>query len=236
PRPGLVRAAGHRRAAVGDVAEQARGAAGCQLRRAECGGGAVARTEPVRERAERDRESGRARHDVRGSHQPARRPCRQDPQVPADANPGRARRLQRAELERGPDLQQRIRSGRDLAATHRHPDAAILQDHGRSRFLNFSMLTSRRDVRFVASLVAAFTAGVLGPIATARAGDRQKQVLVLFGSRPDAQFAVVAQRWLPSLLNRGLAEGVDYYSEFIDVPRFANTDYKNAYLGFLRLK
>jgi signal transduction histidine kinase len=98
------------------------------------------------------------------------------------------------------------------------------------------MLASRHDLRLVASLAAALTAGVFCPLATALAGDRQKQVLVLFGSRPDGQFAVVAQRRLPSLLNRGMTEGVDYYSEYIDVPRFTDPGYQTAYVDFLRLK
>jgi len=83
-------------------------------------------------------------------------------------------------------------------------------------------ISRRHNVRFVASLVVALTAGVLGPAATARAGDHQHQVLVLFGSRPDAQFAVVAQRQLPALLKQSLPGGVDYYSEYLDVPRFAD--------------
>lgn len=79
-------------------------------------------------------------------------------------------------------------------------------------------------------------AAVLGPVAGAHAGDRQKQVLVLFGSRPDAQFSVVAQRQLPSLLTNGMTDGVDYYSEYLDVPRFADPAYQIAYLDFVRLK
>ena len=56
--------AGHRRSAVRNAAKQARGDAGGQLRRAERRRGFVARPEPVRERAERDGESGGARYDA----------------------------------------------------------------------------------------------------------------------------------------------------------------------------
>jgi signal transduction histidine kinase len=98
------------------------------------------------------------------------------------------------------------------------------------------MVISRPDNRFVASLVAALMAGLLSPIAAARAADRQKQVLVLFGTRPDAQFVVAAQRQLPLLLKRAITEGVDYYSEYIDAPRFAYPEYQTAYRDFLRLK
>ena len=45
------------------------------------------------------------------------------------------RRLQRAELERGADLQQRVRSGRAVAAAADDPDAAVRQDHRRDRLL-----------------------------------------------------------------------------------------------------
>src|SRR5678815_1091433 len=97
------------------------------------------------------------------------------------------------------------------------------------------MLISRRDVWLVPWLMAALMAGVHGPVAAARAEGRQK-VLVLFGTRPDAQFVVIAQRQLPSLLNHGMTEGVDFYSEYMDVPRFADPEYQNEYLDFLRLK
>jgi hypothetical protein len=83
--------------------------------------------------------------------------------------------------------------------------------------------------------MAALMVGVLGPVAAAGAEGRQK-VLVLFGTRPDAQFVVIAQRQLPSLLNHGITEGVDFYSEYMDVPRFADPEYQTAYFDFLRLK
>jgi signal transduction histidine kinase len=98
------------------------------------------------------------------------------------------------------------------------------------------MLTTRPDIRLVAPLVTLLTYGVLGPAAAARGGDRQHQVLVLFGARPDAQFAVVAQRQLPSLFKQNMSEGVDYYSEYLDVPRFADPEYQAAYVDFLRVK
>ena len=101
---GLIRVGGHRRSAVRHAPEQARNDAGGQLRRAERGRGAVARTRSVRERAERDGESGGARHDVRRSHQPVRRSRGQDSAARAVAHDGCARRLQRVELERGPHL------------------------------------------------------------------------------------------------------------------------------------
>jgi signal transduction histidine kinase len=85
-------------------------------------------------------------------------------------------------------------------------------------------------------LLLAIMVGVaLGP-ETARAGDSQKQVLVLYSTRRDAQIAVVGERELPRILDHGLSEGVDYYSEFIDQGRFPDPEYQAAFCDFLRLK
>ena len=97
------------------------------------------------------------------------------------------------------------------------------------------MLIVRRDIRLLVSLVCALTATVLGP-AAARADERQKQVLVLFSTGRSAQFAVVAERNLPSLLFHGMDEGVDYHSEYIESPMFSRPEYPNAYLDSLSLK
>ena len=98
------------------------------------------------------------------------------------------------------------------------------------------MLTARRDSRRLVLLLCALTTTVLGPAAAARAGDRQKQVLALFSTGRGAQFAVVAERNLPSMLYRGMNEGVDYYSEYIESPMFSRPEYPNAYRDSLRLK
>jgi len=98
------------------------------------------------------------------------------------------------------------------------------------------MLTARRDSRRLVLLLCALTTTVLGPAAAARAGDRQKQVLALFSTGRGAQFAVVAERNLPSMLYRGMNEGVDYYSEYIESPMFSRPEYPNAYRDALRLK
>src|SRR5262245_21067253 len=97
------------------------------------------------------------------------------------------------------------------------------------------MLTSRNLI-IAASLVAALTAGALGPVAAARASERQKQVLALFSTGRGAQFAVVAERNLPSMLDDGMKEGVDYRSEHVDSPMFSRPEYSGAYRDFLRLK
>ena len=97
------------------------------------------------------------------------------------------------------------------------------------------MLISRRDI-LMAWLVAAVTAGALGPVAAARADERQKQVLVLFSTGRGAQFAVVVERNLPSLLLYGMKEGVDY-SPNTSMPRCSPArNIRIAYRDSLRLK
>jgi signal transduction histidine kinase len=64
----------------------------------------------------------------------------------------------------------------------------------------------------------------------------QKQVLVLYSNRRDAQIATVGDRDLPRILGGGRPNSVDYYSEFIDRIRLSRTDYVAAFRDFLRLK
>src|SRR5262245_45156428 len=85
------------------------------------------------------------------------------------------------------------------------------------------------------SLLLAVAAGVLLPAHQALAQD-QKQVLVLYSNRRDARIVTVGDRELPRILNAGHPNGVDYYSEFIDQVRLADTDYIAAFRNFLRLK
>ena len=61
-------------------------------------------------------------------------------------------------------------------------------------------------------------------------------MLVLYATRRDAQIAVVGDRELPRILQDGLPDGVDYYSEFIDQARFSQADYQDAFRDFLLLK
>ena len=64
----------------------------------------------------------------------------------------------------------------------------------------------------------------------------QKQVLVLYSARRDAQASILGDRELPRILERGLGEGVDYYSEYIDLGRFPEPGYQQAFSDFLRTK
>jgi len=80
---------------------------------------------------------------------------------------------------------------------------------------------------------AALMLGSLGAAREARAEPRQKQVLVLYSTRRDAQIVVVGDREMPRILAGGLPEGLDYYSEFIDSARFQHQDYQDAFRDFV---
>ena len=72
--------------------------------------------------------------------------------------------------------------------------------------------------RWLWLIVAAGAA--LGPVGAAFAADGQKQVLVMYSTRRDAQASVVGDRELPRVLEKGLPDGLDFYSEYIDRARF----------------
>src|SRR5258708_1966336 len=74
------------------------------------------------------------------------------------------------------------------------------------------------------------------PAHATQAADDQKQVLVLYSTRRDAQIAVVGDRDLPRILEQGLPQGLDYYSEYIDRVRFPDPEYQPAFRDFVRLK
>ncbi len=65
---------------------------------------------------------------------------------------------------------------------------------------------------------------------------QQNQVLVLYSTRRDAQIAVVGERELPRILDRGLNNEVDYYSEYIDRARFPNPEYRAGFHDFVKVK
>jgi signal transduction histidine kinase len=65
---------------------------------------------------------------------------------------------------------------------------------------------------------------------------QQKQVLVVYSTRRDAQVAVLGDRDLPQILERGLGSSVDFYSEYIDLSRFREPGYEAAFSRFLQVK
>src|SRR5215475_2829160 len=77
-------------------------------------------------------------------------------------------------------------------------------------------------------------AAAIGHGDVANAADRQRQVLVLHSNRRDAVISIVTDRELPRLLVDG--SGVDYYSEYLDRPRFSVPGYQAAFHDFLRHK
>src|SRR5262245_34160955 len=77
------------------------------------------------------------------------------------------------------------------------------------------------------------TAGLSGPL---HASHRQKQVLALYSARRDSQIAKVGDRELPRLLESHLKESVDFYSEFLDVPRFHDPESGRTFRDYLLLK
>jgi signal transduction histidine kinase len=76
----------------------------------------------------------------------------------------------------------------------------------------------------------------LASASNAWAGGRQRQVLVLYSTRRDAQIVAVGERELPRILDTELREPLDYYSEYIDRARFQDPEYRDAIRDFLRLK
>src|SRR5262249_10554408 len=153
------------------------------------------------------------------------------------ANGGRPRYLQRAELQRGADLQQRVRPGRGVAAAQYHPDAALLQDQRRNRVLTgLRMLTLRRGVRRLACLAIPLAAFGVGLPANAQEAARPKHVLVLNSTNQNERFYVVSEQEVPNLLAEGLAGQVEYYTEYFDFNRFPHPEYETVYVDFLRQK
>jgi signal transduction histidine kinase len=77
---------------------------------------------------------------------------------------------------------------------------------------------------------------IFSDVDAAYAEHPQKQVLVLYSVRRDAQLAILGNRDLPRALATGLGEDIDYYSEYLEAARFRVPDYERAFRDFLRLK
>ena len=80
-------------------------------------------------------------------------------------------------------------------------------------------------------LVAALS--LLAPV---YASGPQQSVLILHSTGRDSQISMTSERELPRRLDRGLARGLDYYSEYLDAGRFPEEAYQEAFRDFLRLK
>ena len=110
-----------------------------------------------------------------------------------------------------------LRARRTVAAAADVPDTAPVQAHGRDRLVRTAMqgLSLRLVVRRMVSItpVLVLAADQCRPMPR----DEHKQVLVLYSTRPDAQFSIVGERELPESLDAGLGPTLDYYSEFMDL-------------------
>jgi signal transduction histidine kinase len=73
-------------------------------------------------------------------------------------------------------------------------------------------------------------------LAAVPASAQQKRVLVLFSSAPDSFVSAGASQELPTLLNRAVPEGVDYYAEYFELARFPNPDFAPAFASYLKTK
>ncbi len=99
------------------------------------------------------------------------------------------------------------------------------------------MRTHSRRRSFGRWLLPAFLAATaIAPTEPALGQELQRQILVLYSARRDAQIVNVSEREFPRILDQGLREGLDYYSEYIDRARFPDESYKTAFRDFLRLK
>jgi signal transduction histidine kinase len=93
-----------------------------------------------------------------------------------------------------------------------------------------------RLLRLSGWMVVAALAGGVAPAQPVSTQSGQKQVLVLYTTRRDAQLATVGDRELPRIIESGLATGVDYYSEYLDRARSSSDEYLQGFRNFLQLK
>ncbi len=92
----------------------------------------------------------------------------------------------------------------------------------------------RQLVGIGASVCLVYLAFPIAVAALTRA-QSEKQVLVVYSTRRDAQIVAIGERELPRILEQGLGH-VDYYSEYIDQARFPDAAYQAAFKNFLLLK
>lgn len=98
--------------------------------------------------------------------------------------------------------------------------------------------TRRAKRRFpVAVIVFLMAAGTISTRAFVdERHDPYRRVLVLFTARRDAPYTVAVENVLRQTIVNGLADRVDYYTEFIDLSRFSGEDYQVAIHDYLKRK
>jgi signal transduction histidine kinase len=87
-----------------------------------------------------------------------------------------------------------------------------------------------------AAVIALGSVTAPGTVHAQNEQNEHKRVLVLYSTRRDAQFSIVGEEELPRMLDEGLARNLDYYAEFLDVTRFPDPAYRDAFRDFLRVK
>jgi signal transduction histidine kinase len=85
-------------------------------------------------------------------------------------------------------------------------------------------------------VIATFLVVALGLWPAPVSAADQKRVLVVYSTRRDTQMAIVGDRNLPRLLETGLGTKPDIYSEYIDIARFPDEQYRTAFDDYLRIK
>ena len=75
---------------------------------------------------------------------------------------------------------------------------------------------------------------VSGFAVDAPAAEPQKEVLALYGSRPDLPSNVIVDEIIRSTLERELGPRLDFYAEFLDSARWPEAETQSAYSDFLR--
>jgi signal transduction histidine kinase len=125
-----------------------------------------------------------------------------------------------------------------MVATAGDPVATVPQAYGGGSILirHRSRWSWRRS--YGRGLICAIIAlsGFFALPDTASPGQGQKQVLVLYSTRRDAQLVIAGDRELPRTIDAGMPLGVDYYSEFLDPGRFSDPAYRLALRDYLLLK
>src|SRR5262249_50497053 len=114
--------------------------------------------------------------------------------------------------------------------------AVIRQAHHRGQGLTAMRTHAARACARRSAWLAASAFVALSHTDALWAADRQKQVLVLYSSRRDAQLAVVAEREIPAGIRARFPEGINYNAEYIDQGRFSRADFQKALCEFLLLK
>jgi PAS domain S-box-containing protein len=86
----------------------------------------------------------------------------------------------------------------------------------------------------ICAIVGAGTAVAQAPARADR--EAQKRALILYTLRRELPFTGILERVYQKTLSDGLAGGLDYYAEYIDVARFPEPGYQEALRDFLRRK